>query len=59
MLGIDEGSRTGRRRGKSMTGGVSHRDHAARLHRVADDGGVMNRLQNRSLNMFTLTMSSA
>ena len=42
-----------------MMGGVSHRDHAARLHRVTDDGGVMNHRQNRFLNVPTLAMPSA
>ena len=34
-----------------MIGGVNQRNQAARVHRVADDGGDMNHRQNRLLKV--------
>ena len=42
-----------------MIGGVNQRDQAARVHRVADDGGDMNHRQNRLLKVPRLAMPSA
>jgi hypothetical protein len=42
-----------------MIGGVNHRDHAVRRHRVSDDGGVRNHRQTCLPNLFTLIMPSA
>ncbi len=37
-----------------MIGGVIQRDHAARRHTVADEGGVMNHRQNRLLEVLRI-----
>ncbi|EIZ78121.1 hypothetical protein WSK_3259 [Novosphingobium sp. Rr 2-17] len=58
MPGIDDGSRIGRSSGNSIIGGVIQRDHAARPHKVADEGGVMNHRQNRLLEVPRLFISS-
>jgi hypothetical protein len=54
-----DGSKTGRSRGKSKIGRTVQSDHAARLHNVAEEGGVMNHRQNfRARSATASTLSS-
>ena len=59
MPGIDDGSTISKSIGKSIIGGVIQKDHAARRHRVADEGGVMNHRQNRLIEVPRLFTSSS